>query len=260
MHGFFTLSGLKMDLADALEKDVDLNTIEYLGVWEKIHNPECKPLEFEGFKNEAGANSFLMSPKKWILSTNAIGIVSKSGRYGGTYAHSDIAFKFASWLSVEFELYLVQDYQRLKAEEGARLSLDWSARREIAKSNYRIHTDAIKENLIPPALPHGTAKRIYANEADVLNIAMFGMTAQEWRTAHPEASVKENVRDYADIYQLLVLSNLESLNAEFIKANMPQNERLKRLNDATISQMKSVLASPSAKRLADKDSNSLQKP
>lgn len=210
------------------------NTIEYLGTWETLYNPNFIPLEFEGFKKEAGLNAFTLSPTKWITSTNACGIVVKSGRYGGTYAHRDIAFKFASWISVEFELYLYKEFQRLKADEQKQIG--WSAKRELAKLNYKIHTDAIKQNLIPPELDRKHASIVYANEADVLNVAMFGMTAMEWREAHKD--LKGNIRDYAGINELICLSNLESLNAVFINDGMPQSERLLKLNTVAISQMK----------------------
>ena len=210
------------------------NTIEYLGIWETLYNPDFKLLEFEGFRKEAGLNAFTLSPLKWVITTNAAGICVKSGRYGGTYAHKDIAFKFASWISVEFELYLYKEFQRLKEEEQKQLG--WSAKRELAKLNYRIHTDAIKQNLIPPELDRRKASIVYANEADVLNVAMFGMTAQEWREANPDK--KGNIRDYANINELICLSNLESLNAVFINDGIPQGERLLKLNRVAISQMK----------------------
>ena len=213
------------------------NTIEYLGIWETLYNPDFKLLEFEGFRKEAGLNAFTLSPQKWVITTNAAGIYVKSGRYGGTYAHKDIAFKFASWISVEFELYLYKEFQRLKEEEQKQLG--WSAKRELAKLNYRIHTDAIKQNLIPPELDRRKASIVYANEADVLNMAMFGMTAQEWREANPDK--KGNIRDYANINELICLSNLESLNAVFINDGIPQGERLLKLNRVAISQMR-VLA------------------
>lgn len=193
-----------------------------------------KPLEFEGFLNEAGANAFTLSPKKWIESTNAIGIISKSGRYGGTFAHKDIAFKFASWISVEFELYVVKEFQRLKEEEQK--SLGWSAKRELAKINYHIHTNAIKHNLIPFELTAKQTSIIYANEADVLNMAMFGVTAKDWRDANPD--LKGNIRDYATINELICLSNMENLNAVFINEGISQRERLVKLNQIAIQQMK----------------------
>ena len=214
------------------------NTIEYLGIWESLYNPNFKPLEFEGFKKEAGLNAFTLSPTKWINTTNAIGIISKSGRYGGTYAHKDIAFKFASWISVEFELYIVKEFQRLKNEEHQQLG--WSAKRELSKINYRIHTDAIKQNLIPMEVTPMQASIIYANEADVLNVAMFGMTAKQWREANPEQ--KGNIRDYATINELICLSNMENLNAVFIEQGMPQSKRLVKLNQIAIHQM-SILES-----------------
>lgn len=213
------------------------NTIEYLGIWETLYNPDFKLLEFEGFRKEAGLNAFTLSPLKWVITTNAAGICVKPGRYGGTFAHKDIAFKFASWISVEFELYLYKEFQRLKEEEQKQLG--WSAKRELAKLNYRIHTDAIKQNLIPPELDRRKASIVYANEADVLNVAMFGMTAQEWREANPDK--KGNIRDYANINELICLSNLESLNAVFINDGIPQGERLLKLNRVAISQMR-VLA------------------
>ena len=210
------------------------NTIEYLGIWESLYNNSFKPLEFEGFKREAGLNAFTLSPQKWIESTSAIGMVSKSGRYGGTYAHKDIAFKFASWISVEFELYIIKEFQRLKEEEHKQLA--WSAKRELSKINYHIHTDAIKQNLIPEELTPQQVSIVYANEADVLNVAMFGVTAKEWREAN--STLKGNIRDYASINELICLSNMESLNAVFINEEMPQKERLVKLNQIAIQQMK----------------------
>lgn len=209
------------------------NTIEYLGIWEQLYNPDFKPTEFEGFRMQAGLNAFTLSPKKWIEATGAIGIVAKSGRYGGTYAHKDIAFKFASWISVEFELYIVKEFQRLKTEEQRLLG--WSAKRELSKINYRIHTDAIKQNLIPAEVTPMQANIIYANEADVLNVAMFGMTAKQWREANPD--IKGNIRDYATINELICLSNMENLNAVFIEQGMTQGERLVKLNQIAIHQM-----------------------
>ena len=214
------------------------NTIEFLGIWESLYNPHFKPLEFEGFRRQAGLNAFTLSPKKWIETTNAIGLISKAGRYGGTYAHKDIAFKFASWISVEFELYIVKEFQRLKEEEQKQIG--WSAKRELSKINYRIHTDAIKENLIPAQITSVQANIIYANEADVLNMAMFGKTAKQWRDENPD--LKGNIRDYASINELICLSNMENLNAVFIEQGMPQSERLIKLNQIAIHQM-SVLES-----------------
>ena len=210
------------------------NTIEFLGVWESLYNPLFKPTEFEGFKKEAGLNAFTMSPQKWVNATGAIGIISKSGRYGGTYAHKDIAFKFASWISVEFELYIVKEFQRLKAEEEKQIG--WTAKRELSKINYHIHTDAIKENLIPTEVSPLVASVIYANEADVLNVAMFGMTAKKWRETNP--GLKGNIRDYATINELICLSNMESLNAILINDGLSQRERLIKLNQIAIYQMK----------------------
>lgn len=210
------------------------NTIEFLGIWEILYNPNFKPLEFEGFKKEAGLNAFTLSPLKWITSTNAIGIIVKSGRYGGTFAHKDIAFKFASWISVEFELYIVKEFQRLKEQEQDQLG--WSAKRELAKLNYHIHTDAIKQNLLPPELTPNQTSIIYANEADVLNMALFGKTAKQWRNENPH--LKGNIRDYASINELICLSNLENLNAVFINESIPQNERLIKLNQIAIQQIK----------------------
>ena len=192
------------------------------------------PSNSRGFKKEAGLNAFTLSPKKWIDTTNAIGLIAKSGRYGGTYAHKDIAFKFASWISVEFELYMVKEFQRLKAEEQAQLG--WSAKRELSKINYRIHTDAIKHNLIPTEITPAQASLIYANEADVLNVAMFGMTAKQWRDLNPEKN--GNIRDYATVNELICLSNMENLNAVFIDQGMPQGERLVKLNQIAIQQMR----------------------
>ncbi len=209
------------------------NTIEFLGIWEYLYNQNFKPLEFEGFRREAGLNAFTLSPQKWIETTNAIGIISKSGRYGGTFAHKDIAFKFASWISVEFELYIVKEFQRLKEEEQK--ALGWTAKRELAKINYHIHTDAIKQNLIPQELTPLQISYVYANEADVLNMALFGITAKEWRDANPD--LKGNIRDYATINELICLSNMENLNAVFINDGLQQKERLIRLNKAAIQQM-----------------------
>ena len=210
------------------------NTIEFLGIWESLYNPNFNPLEFEGFRKEAGLNAFTLSPSKWVESTNAIGIKAISGRYGGTYAVSDIAFEFASWVSVEFKLYLVREFQRLKADEQKQLA--WSAKRELSKINYRIHTDAIKVNLIPAEVTREQAALKYADEADVLNIAMFGMTARQWREQNPDK--KGNIRDYASINELICLSNMENLNAVFINDGMPQSERLMKLNQIAIQQMK----------------------
>ena len=224
------------------------NTIEYLGIWESLYNPDFNPHEFEGFRKEAGLHSFTLSPLKWKESTNAKGIIVKSGRYGGTYAHKDIAFKFASWISVEFELYFIKEFQRLKAEEQKQLG--WSAKRELAKINYHIHTDAIKQNLIPPELTPKQKSFVYADEADMLNVAMFGKTAKEWREENP--ALKGNIRDYATINQLICLSNMENLNSVFINDNLPQSERLEKLNKIAIQQMQ-ILENVAGIRFLEKD-------
>ncbi len=224
------------------------STIEFLGLWERLSNPDFKPLEFERFRNEAGSNYFVLSPQRWIEVTLAIGIVSKSGRYGGTYAHKDIAFEFASWISSEFKLYLIKEFQRLKDEEQRQLG--WDIKRNLAKINYRIHTDAIKENLLPPKLTGKQIRLVYASEADVLNMALFGMTAKQWRAARP--GTKGNIRDEANVAQLICLSNLENLNALFINESLQQSERLKKLNQIAIGQMKLLIEEPGAKRLDGK--------
>jgi hypothetical protein len=223
------------------------NTIELLGFWELMYNPDFKPLEFEGFRKQAGLNSFVMTPKRWIESTNAIGITSKSGRYGGTFAHKDIAFEFAAWISIEFKLYIIKEFQRLKADENDRLKLDWNLQRTLAKVNYHIHTDAIKENLIPKELNKIQTNFVYANEADLLNVALFGVTAKQWRDANPKAD--GNIRDTATLEQLVVLSNLESINAVLIHQGLKQPERLMQLNKIAITQMKSLVENKSIKRL-----------
>ncbi|MBN1118053.1 MAG: KilA-N domain-containing protein [Bacteroidales bacterium] len=225
------------------------NTVELLGLWEAIHNPDFNPLEFEGFRKQAGLNSFVLTPKRWIETTNALGIVSKSGRYGGTFAHKDIAFEFASWISIEFKLYVIKEFQRLKDEENNRLKLNWNLNRTLAKINYRIHTDAIKENIIPKNLNKEQVSEIYANEADVLNVSLFGKTAKQWRDENPDSD--GNIRDFAAIEQLLVLANLESLNAEFIKMGLHQHERLVKLNQTAISQMKSLALNTNFKKLKE---------
>ena len=209
-------------------------------VEQSLHNPDFNPLEFEGVRSQAGANAFTMSPRKWIDATNAIGIVSKAGRYGGTYAHSDIAFEFASWISPEFKLYIIKDYQRLKSDENSRLSLGWNLNREISKLNYRVHTDAIKEHLIPPSLTPEQISYTYASEADVLNVALFGKRAKEWRDENPDK--KGNIRDYASLQQLLVLANMESYNAILIEQGRSQADRLCLLRDMAIRQMQTIAA------------------
>ena len=225
------------------------NTIEFLGIWEEIYNPDFNSPEFEGIKNKAGLNRFVLSVKQCVERTNARGIVAKAGRYGGTYAHKDIAFEFASWISPQFKLYLIKEFQRLKDEE--RKQLGWDIRRNLAKINYRIHTDAIKENLVPPELTPKQVNLVYATEADVLNMALFGMTAKDWRDKNPGR--KGNVRDDADVSQLVCLSNLENLNALFIQENAPQGERLRKLNQIAIHQMKLLTDDPGVKRLEGKD-------
>ena len=215
------------------------STLEYLGLWEKINNPDFKPVEFDGFKYQSGLNTFVLTPKQWIKGVNAIGIISKSGRYGGTYAHKDIAFEFASWISPEFKLYLIKEFERLKEEENRRLSLDWNLSRTLSKINYRIHTDSIKENLIPKNLTKKEIMITYATEADILNMALFNITAKEWRKKNRDK--KGNMRDYADIRQLICLSNLESINAELIRDGLKQQDRLRRLNRVAIYQMTSLI-------------------
>ena len=212
------------------------DVISYLGLWEKLNNENFKGHEFETFENEAGRNSFYMSPQKWIKGTNAIGIISKSGNNGGTFAHSDIAFEFASWLSPEFKLYLIQEFQRLKKTEAYQNKIEWHANRILAKANYLVHADAIK-SIIVPTLTEKQKKFIYAEEADVLNVALFGMTAKEWRENNPTIADKGNIRDYTDLLHLVILNNLENINAELIKMKIPQSERLVRLNSIAKKQM-----------------------
>ncbi|PHV12053.1 KilA-N domain-containing protein [Chitinimonas sp. BJB300] len=225
------------------------NTIEFLGIWEQLYNPAFKPLEFERFKNQAGLNSFSLSPKKWIEATDAIGIYAKAGRGGGTFAHKDIAFEFGSWLSPEFKLYLIREFQRLKNEEALTTSLEWNFQRTLAKVNYRIHTDAIKERLIPSVLNKKQSVVVYASEADLLNVALFGMTAAQWRQANPDQP--GNIRDTATLEQLVVLSNLESINAVLIHQGLPAPERLLQLNGTAITQMRSLVEMSTVKRLGN---------
>jgi hypothetical protein len=225
------------------------STLEFLGTWEKIYNSNFNVVEFDHFKTEAGLPSFVLSPTQWVEKTGAIGIFSKAGRYGGTYAHKDIAFEFGSAISAEFKLYLIKEFQRLKTEENDRLNLEWNLQRTLAKVNYKIHTDAIKENLIPKELGNGQTSLLYASEADVLNMALFGMTAKQWRDIN--SNEKGNIRDYATIQQLVVLSNLESINAMLIAQAMPQNERLIQLNKLAITQMKSLVDNQHIKKLGN---------
>lgn len=224
------------------------NTLEFLGIWEQLNNPDFNPVEFDGIRMQAGLNSFTLTPKRWIEATGAIGITSRAGRYGGTYAHKDIAFEFASWVSVEFKLYLIKEFQRLKETEYQQLG--WDIRRNLARINYRIHTDAIKANLIPPQLTPQQINLIYASEADLLNMALFGKTAKQWRDENPGS--KGNIRDEANAAQLVCLANLETLNAHFIHQGLAQPERLKLLNQTAIQQMTVLLADTGAQRLERK--------
>ena len=223
-------------------------TIEFMGSWEQMYNPDFNVMEFHNIRNEVGSNGFIVSAKRWIEKTNAIGIRSASGRYGGTFAHKDIAFEFATWLSPQFKLYLIKEFQRLKVEENLRLTLGWDAKRMLTKINYKIHTDSIKENIVlPQKLSQADATNVYANEADVLNVALFGMTAKTWKDQNKNE--EGNMRDYADVYQLVCLANLEGLNAEFIRMGLSQKERLLKLNETAIIQMKSLLMNTSVKKL-----------
>jgi hypothetical protein len=221
-------------------------TIEFLGLWEQLNNPDFKGVEFDSFLFEAGSNAFTLSPTKWTEATNAKGIISKQGKNGGTFAHKDIAFEFASWVSSGFKLYLIKEFQRLKADENDRLKLEWNLQRTLAKVNYHIHTDAIKENLIPKELSKTQISFVYATEADLLNVALFGVTAKQWRDANPE--LEGNIRDYATIEQLVILSNLESINAVLINQGLGQSERLRQLNQIAITQMKSLVANKQLKK------------
>lgn len=223
------------------------NTIELLGFWETLNNPNFKPIEFDGFRKQAGLNSFTLTSKQWIEKTNAIGLISKQGRYGGTFAHKDIAFEFASWISIEFKLYIIKEYQRLKEDESDRLKLNWNLQRTLSKINYKIHTDAIKQTIIPTLVSKSQANMIYANEAELLNIALFGITAKQWKIENP--SIKGNMRDAASIEQLVVLSNLESINALLINQGLAQKKRLIQLNEVAIKQIKSLLNNLNIKSL-----------
>ncbi len=231
------------------------HTIEYVGTWELLYNPNFNSIEFDGFKNEAGSHSFVMTPKRWIKSTNAIGIISKQGRYNsGTFAHPDIAFEFASWLSAEFKLYLVQEFERLKQNESYQNKITWSVRRELAKTNYKIHTDSIKDNLIP-TLTEKQKIYVYANEADILNVALFGMTSKEWKDKNPE--LDGNMRDYANILQLVILSNLENLNADMIEQGLEQSKRLERLNAIAKKQYEALKESNNIKKIENLDNTQI---
>ena len=223
------------------------STIEFVGLWEQFNNPNFNSIEFDGIKNQAGSNSFSLTPKRWIEATNAIGIISKTGKYGGTFAHRDIAFEFATWISAEFKFYFIKEFQRLKADENDRLKLEWNLQRTLAKVNYRIHTDAIKEKLIPPTLSKEKINFVYADEADMLNMALFGMTARQWREANPGA--EGNIRDAATLEQLVVLSNMESINSVLIHQGLKQSERLEQLNKIAITQMKSLIGNKNLRKL-----------
>lgn len=258
-NDFISLTDLARYKNPEFPKDVVKNwmrnrsTIEFLGLWEMMHNPNFKGVDFDTFVSEAGSNSFVMTPQKWIESTNAIGIVSRSGNGGGTFAHKDIAFEFASWLSPEFKLYVITDYQRLKNDESNRLSTEWNIKRLVAKTNYKLHTDAIKQNLIPENVSSKHQSITYANEADMLNVALFGMTAKEWKDKNPNA--KGNIRDNATISQLIVLANIENLNATFIKAGLSQQERLIRLNQEAIYQLTTFKNNSSIKKIEKMNNN-----
>jgi len=223
------------------------NTVEFLGIWEQINNPKFNYGEFAIIKSQVGLNNYKISAKEWVEKTKAIGLVATAGRYGGTYAHKDIAFEFGMWISPEFKIYLIKEFQRLKEEENIRKELGWDIKRNLAKINYRIHTDAIKENLIPPKLNNYAQRLIYATEADILNIALFGMTAQEWKNKNSEK--EGNMRDYATVEQLVVLANMESMNAELIKLDVSKEDRLKQLNNMAVTQMKSLLNNTTVKKL-----------
>ena len=223
------------------------NTIEFLGIWESLNNPSFNPIEFDGIKKSAGLNSFILTVKQWVEGTGAVGLISKPGRYGGTFAHKDIAFEFATWISVEFKLFLIKEFQRLKEDESSRLSLAWNLNRTLSKLNYRIHTDAIQAHLIPPEVTPAQAAITYATEADLLNVALFGRTAKQWRDANPK--LVGNMRDHATVEQLLVLANLEGMNAELIHMGLSQGDRLTRLNQIAIRQMRVLTASTAVRKL-----------
>ncbi|MEK7544099.1 MAG: KilA-N domain-containing protein [Patescibacteria group bacterium] len=223
------------------------NTVEFLGIWEKLHNPNFNYGEFATIKSQAGLNNYKISVKEWVKKTNAVGLKATAGRYGGTYAHKDIAFEFGMWISPEFKIYLIKEFQRLKNEESEKLRLGWDVKRTLTKINYKIHTDAIKEHLVPPSVSQQTTSIVYASEADVLNMALFGKTAKLWRDENPGKD--GNIRDYADVTQLVVLANLEGLNAQLIRQEISQSVRLVQLNQTAISQMQSLLGNPSIKKL-----------
>ena len=225
------------------------STVEFLGLWERINNPNFKGVEFDPLLREAGSNSFTLSPTKWITTTDAIGIISKKGRGGGTFAHKDIAFEFASWISAEFKLFLIKEFQRLKKNENQKLQLEWNIQRTLSKINYKIHTDSIKENLLPKLISKIQSNFVYANEADLLNVALFGITAKQWKEAFPDA--KGNMRDEASIEQLVILSNMESINALLIEQGLTQKDRLIQLNKVAITQMKSLLSNNPLKKLKE---------
>lgn len=232
------------------------STIEFLGLWEQLYNPQFKGVEFDTFKNEAGSNAFTLTPQRWIEKTNAIGIVSRSGRGGGTYAHKDIAFEFASWISPEFKLYVIKDYQRLKQDEAYRLEIGWDTKRELSKINYRIHTDVIKEFLITPELTKQEKNYQYASEADILNIALFGKTAKQWRDE--TGNKKQNMRDFASVEQLIVLVNLESMNADLIRQGIPAEDRIQKLRNVAYYQLHSLTSSNAANKLKQDIQNKLE--
>ena len=252
-HEYISLTGIAR-YRDAERSDYILqnwlrnrSTIEFVGLWDQFNNTNFNSIEFDGIKNQSGANSFSLTPKRWIEATNAIGIISKTGKYGGTFAHRDIAFEFATWISAEFKFYFIKEFQRLKADENDRLKLEWNLQRTLAKVNYHIHTDAIKEKLIPPTLSKEKINFVYADEADLLNMALFGTTAKQWRDENPKA--EGNIRDAANIEQLVVLSNMESINAVLIHQGLKQNQRLEQLNKIAITQMKSLVGNKQLKNL-----------
>lgn len=250
-HDYISLTDMVRNIDNGLaliEKWLrNKNTIDFLGIWEQMYNPDFNSPEFEGIKNEAGLNRFVLSVKQWTEKTNSIGVIAKAGRYGGTYAHKDIAFEFASWISPQFKLYLIKEFQRLKDEELKQLG--WDIRRNLTKINYRIHTDAIKEHLIPQELSKNQINLVYASEADLLNMALFGKTAKQWRDENPDE--KGNIRDFANVSQLVCLANLENLNAHFIQEGLSQPERLERLNQTAIQQMRLLVEDRTTKRLED---------